>query len=69
MRLNREKLAAAMIRGDWNVKRLAQATNVSTTTIIAIRQGKSCSQATAEKLIAVLGPDIAEMPQPGRLPY
>lgn len=60
MRINRERLAAAMVRRDLNGKRLAEKAGISRMTMTAVRTGKSCSRETAEKLVAVLGPEIIE---------
>ena len=58
MRINRVAFAAALARKDLNVKRLAELSNVSRATITAVKNGKSCSGETAEKLAAVLGRGI-----------
>lgn len=58
MRINREKLAVAMVRYDMNGKELAEKAGISRVTMTAVRTGKSCSKKTAEKLAAVLGADI-----------
>ena len=60
MRINRERLAAAMVRYDLNGNRLAQRAGISRGTLTAIRTGKSCSKETANKLAAVLGREIIE---------
>ncbi len=60
MRINRERLAAAMVRHDLNGKKLAEKAGISRITMTAVRNGKSCSKETAEKLAAVLGPGIIE---------
>ena len=63
MRIDRIKLAAAMIHADLNVKTLAERAGLSRVTVTSIKTGKSCSQTTAEKLAAGLGvavSDIAE---------
>ncbi len=60
MRFNREAFVAAMVRRDLNVNRLAECAGVSRGTVTAVKNGKSCSQQTAEKLVSVLGPDILE---------
>ena len=60
MRIDREKLAVAMIRRDMNQKRLAELSGVSRVTLTAVKGGKSCSRETADKLAAVLGRDIIE---------
>lgn len=58
MRINREKMAVAMLRRDMTQKRLAELSGVSRITITAVKGGKLCSANTAEKLAAVLGRDI-----------
>lgn len=58
MRIDRVKLAAALARADMNGKLLAEKAGVSRGTVTAVRTGKSCSQETAEKLVAVLGLEI-----------
>lgn len=60
MRIDRVKFVAAMARADLKVCELAEKSGVSRPTITSIRGGKSCSQATAHKLAAVLGNDIIE---------
>ena len=60
MRINREKLAVAMIRRDMTQKRLAELSGVSRMTVTAVAGGKSCSKETADKLCAVLGREIIE---------
>lgn len=58
MRVDRVKIAAEMARRDLNSKRLAELTGLSRMTISTVKNGKSCSKDTAEKLAAVLGRDI-----------
>lgn len=58
MRIDRVKFAAALVRADMNGKQLAERAGVSRGTVTSVRTGKSCSQETAEKLAAVLGPEI-----------
>lgn len=60
MRINRERFAAAMVRYDLNNNRLATRAGVSRGTVTAVKTGKSCSKETAEKLVAILGPEILE---------
>lgn len=60
MRIDRVAFAAALARRDINQKRLAELSGVSRVTITAVKGGKSCSEDTARKLAAVLGPDIME---------
>lgn len=64
MRIDRERLAIAMIRLDLNGKKLGELAGLSRATITAVKSGKSCSDETARKLVAVLGEDIlAKMPK------
>lgn len=58
MRIDRVTFAAALARTDLNVKRLAELSGLSRGTITSVKTGKSCSQETADKLVAVLGRDI-----------
>ena len=60
MRVDRVKVAAAIARENLNGNSLAEKTGLSRSTITAVRNGKSCSKKTAEKLAAVLGRDILE---------
>lgn len=60
MRINRVEFAAALAREDMNIKQLSQLTGISRNTITAIKSGKTCSKATAEKLAACLGDGIIE---------
>lgn len=58
VRIDRVSFAAALARADLNVKRLAELSGLSRCTITAVKNGKSCSRETADKLAAVLGRDI-----------
>lgn len=60
MRIDRVAFAAALARRDINQKRLAELSGVSRVTITAVKSGKTCSEDTAHKLAAVLGPEIME---------
>ena len=60
MRIDRVAFAAALARRDINQKRLAELPGVSRVTITAVKSGKTCSEDTARKLAAVLGPEIME---------
>ena len=64
MRINREKLAVALIRLDLTGRELAALAGVSRSTVTAVRTGKSCSAETAAKLAAVCGQQILEAEQP-----
>ena len=58
VRIDRIEFATALARADLNVKRLAEKSGLSRCTITAVKNGKSCSQDTADKLAAILGQDI-----------
>lgn len=60
MRIDRVAFAAALARRNINQKRLAELSGVSRVTITAVKSGKTCSEDTARKLAAVLGPEIME---------
>lgn len=63
MRINRKKLIIAMLDNDQTVIQLAKASGVSRVTISNVKCGKSCSNATAEKIAKALNvpvPDIIE---------
>ena len=60
MRINRERLAATMVRYDLNGNMLAEKAGVSRSTVCAVKGGKSCSRETAKKIAAVLGDEIIE---------
>ncbi len=60
MRINRAEFAAALVRQDLTGKELGELTGLSRSTITSVRGGKRVSQATAEKLVRVLGEQIIE---------
>ena len=60
MRINRERLAVAMIRAELNGCQLASKAGLSRGTVTAVKTGKSCSKDTALKLVAILGADILQ---------
>ena len=65
MRINRKKLIIAMLDNDQTVIQLAKASGVSRVTISNVKCGKSCSNATAEKIAKALNvpmSDIIENP-------
>lgn len=61
MRIDRVKFAAALAANDLNGKMLSEVTGLSRGTITAVKNGKSCSEQTAKKLVAVLGCEILEV--------
>ena len=58
VRIDRVAMIAEMARKDINCNRLVELSGVSRVTVTAVRNGKSCSQETVDKLAAVLGRDI-----------
>lgn len=60
VRIDRVALIAEMARRNINCNRLVELSGVSRVTITAVRNGKSCSQETADKLAVVLGREIIE---------
>lgn len=58
VRIDRVAMIAEMARKDINCNRLAELSGVSRVTVTAVRNGKSCSRETADKLAAILGRDI-----------
>lgn len=60
VRIDRVSFAAEMARRDINCKRLVELSGVSRVTVTAVKNGKSCSEETAEKLVSVLGNNIIE---------
>lgn len=63
MRIDRVKFAAAMAKADLNVKQISEMACVSRATVTAVKTGKSCSNATAVKLAAVLCVPIEDITQ------
>ena len=60
MRVDRIKLVAEMAKRDLTATRLAELTGLSRITVSYVKNGKTCSKETAEKLAAILGHDIIE---------
>lgn len=60
VRIDRVAMIAEMARKNISCKRLVEMSGVSRVTVTAVKNGKSCSQETADKLAAVLGRDIIE---------
>lgn len=58
VRIDRVAMIAEMARKDINCNRLVELSGVSRVTVTAVRNGKSCSKETADKLTAVLGREI-----------
>lgn len=56
--MDRVAIIAKMAQRHMSCNRLVELSGVSRVTITAVRNGKSCSRETADKLAAVLGRDI-----------
>lgn len=65
MRIDRARLAAAMIRADLNGKQLGKKAGVSRVTVSSIRRGSSCAEATVYKLARALGVAPEELLEEG----
>lgn len=61
MRINRKKLIIAMLDNDQTVVQLAKASGVSRVTISNVKCGKSCSNATAEKIAKALNVPVSDI--------
>lgn len=61
VRIDRVALIAEMARRHINCNRLVELSGVSRVTITAVRNGKSCSRETADKLAAGLGVPVADI--------
>lgn len=61
MRIDRIKLATAMLRADLSVNALAEKSGLSRVTVTSVKSGKSCSKKTAEKLAFGLGLALADI--------
>lgn len=56
--MDRVAIITKMAQRHMSCNRLVELSGVSRVTITAVRNGKSCSRETADKLAAVLGRDI-----------
>lgn len=56
--MNRVAIITEMAQRHMTCNQLVELSGVSRVTITAVRNGKSCSRETADKLAAVLGRDI-----------
>lgn len=61
IRINRKKLIIAMLDNDQTVIQLAKASGVSRVTISNVKCGKSCSNATAEKIAKALNVPVSDI--------
>lgn len=61
MRIDRVKLVTELTRRDMNQKQLAELSGVSRVTINGIKNGRSCSDAVAQKIAAALNIDLKKI--------
>lgn len=54
MQIDKKKLACAMIDADLNTKQLAEKAGLSRATVSYLKNGKSCSEETLEKIAKAL---------------
>lgn len=54
MQIDKKKLACAMIDADLNTKQLAEKAGLSRVTVSYLKNGKSCSEETLEKIAKAL---------------
>lgn len=61
MRIDRVKFAAEMARSGMKVYEVADRAGVSRGTITAVKNGKSCSMVTAEKIAICFGVGVEDI--------
>ena len=61
MRIDRERLAAALAGSGLKVYELAERRGLSRGTVTAIKNGKSCSKDTAQRLAQGLGVSLEQL--------
>ncbi len=61
MRIDRERLAAALAGSGLKVYELAERSGLSRGTVTAIKNGKSCSKDTAQRLAQGLGVSLEQL--------
>lgn len=61
MRIDRERLAAALAGSSLKVYELAERSGLSRGTVTAIKNGKSCSKDTAQRLAQGLGVSLEQL--------
>lgn len=54
MRIDRKKLVCAMMDADLNTKQLAEKAGLSRATVCSVKNGKSCSGDTLDKIAEAL---------------
>lgn len=61
MRIDRIKFVSELAKKDMTIKRLSEISKVSAATLSCIKNGKSCSSGTAQKIAKALGVDVTEI--------
>lgn len=61
MRIDPKKLVVAMLDRDLNQKELAEKAGISRVTVNSVKQGKTCSEHTAESIAKALGTPLEEL--------
>lgn len=61
MRIDRVKLVTELARRDMSQRQLSELSGVSRVTINGIRGGRSCSEATAQKIADALNIDLKKI--------
>lgn len=61
MRIDRVKFATELAKKDITLKRFAEITALSRSTLSSVKNGKSCSEKTAYTIAKGLGVDVAEI--------
>ena len=61
MRIDPKKLVIAMLDRDLNQKELAKKAGISRVTVNSVKQGKTCSEYTAESIAKALGIPLEEL--------
>ena len=61
MRINRKKLIGLMLDRDMNMNDLVSKSGVSRCTVSSVKNGKSCTSETAEKIADALGGQVHEI--------
>lgn len=61
MRIDRFKMTVELMKKDFTLKKLSELSGVSRQTVIAVKNGKSCSEETAVKIAKALGVAVQDI--------
>lgn len=61
MRIDRTRFVVAMLKRDCTTVQLAEKTGLSRGTVSAVKNGKRCSDKTANRIAKALGVDVEEL--------